>query len=153
MLKQIEILFKPRIELFKLISGLSIEQLNTVPAGYNNNIAWNLAHIVAAQQGVCYVRAGLKTIIPDEFYQAHKPETKPVKLYDAADIEHIRQLSLSTIEQLETDYAANIFTSYVPWTTRYGVELNNIDEAIRFLPFHDGWHTGYCMALRRAVTP
>jgi len=36
-------------------------------------------------------------------------------------------------------------------TTRYGVTLSNIEEAIRFVPFHDGLHTGCIMALKRTV--
>ncbi|RCH54979.1 DinB family protein [Mucilaginibacter hurinus] len=152
MLKSIEIIQKPRVALFKLLDSLTIEQLNTVPAGFNNNIIWNFAHMVAAQQGVCYLRAGLKTIITQDLYLAYKPETKPEKYVDADEFDHIKQLSISTLEQLDADYSAGLFNQYVPWTTRYGVELRNIDDAISFLPFHDGLHTGYIMAQRRALS-
>ncbi len=151
MLKAIETLQKTRISLFKLIEELTIEQINTIPAGFNNNIAWNLAHIVAAQQGVCYLRAGLKTIIAEEMYHAYKPETKPEKFLDAAEIENIKQLAFTTLDQLQEDYNNNLFSGYTPWTSRYGVAINTIDEAINFLPFHDGLHMGYVMALKRCV--
>lgn len=151
MLKAIEILYKPRVNLIKLIEGLSIEQLNEVPAGFNNNIIWNFAHMVAAQQGVCYVRAGLKTVIDESLYLAYKPDTKPQTFVDAAKLDEIKQLAFTTLDKLEEDYHAGIFVGYSPWTTRYGVDINNIDEAIKFLPFHDGLHTGYIMAQRRAL--
>lgn len=153
MLKAIEILYKPRTFLISLLDTLTIEQLNTVPAGFNNNIVWNFAHMVAAQQGVCYLRAGLKTVISEELYLAYKPETKPEKFVDAAELESIKQLAFSTLDQLEKDYNEGAFASYVPWTTRYGVGINNIDDAIKFLPFHDGLHSGYIMAQRRALQP
>ncbi|RZA00307.1 MAG: DinB family protein [Sphingobacteriaceae bacterium] len=152
MLKSIEIIQKPRLFLLNLLDTLTIEQLNKIPAGFNNNIIWNFAHMIAAQQGVCYLRAGLKTVIDAELYHAYKPETKPGKFVDADELEHFKKLSLSTLNQLEADYNDNLFANYVPWTTRYGVELANIDDAIKFLPFHDGLHTGYIMAQRRAVT-
>lgn len=151
MLKSIEIIQKPRIALFKLLDGLTIDQLNKIPAGFNNNIIWNFTHMIAAQQGVCYLRAGLKTVIDEQLYLAYKPDTKPEKFVDDAEFEKVKQLALTTLDQLEEDYNNNLFSNYVPWTTRYGVELATIDEAIKFLPFHDGLHTGYIMAQRRVV--
>ncbi|RYE13589.1 MAG: DinB family protein [Sphingobacteriales bacterium] len=151
MLKAIETLQKTRTALFKLTEGLSIEQLNKVPAGFNNNIVWNIAHIVAAQQGVCYLRAGLKTVVDEQFYLAYKPDTKPGEFIDAEQLEEFKQLAFSTLDQLIADFDNNLFANYVPWTTRYGVDINSIEEAINFLPFHDGLHMGYIMALKRAV--
>ena len=48
--KAIERLKNPRMMLIKMLNELSTEQLNKVPAGFNNNIIWNAAHMVAAQQ-------------------------------------------------------------------------------------------------------
>ena len=33
------------------IEGLSNEQLNEIPEGFSNNIAWNLGHILVTQLG------------------------------------------------------------------------------------------------------
>lgn len=151
MLKGIEILQKPRIHLLKLIDDLDIHLLNEVPAGFNNNIVWNFAHMVAAQQGVCYLRAGAAMRIDQQLHAAYKPDTRPEKFVSEDELGQIKQLFLSTLELLEEDYHNQVFANYVPWTTRYGVSINNIDEAIAFLPFHDGLHIGYIMALRRAL--
>ena len=35
----------------KLIENYSLEQLNKIPEGFSNNLAWNLGHIIVAQQG------------------------------------------------------------------------------------------------------
>ena len=59
MTKAIEIIKLPRVHLLDVVKDLSIEQLNHIPDGFNNNIIWNLAHIVATQQNICYKRAGL----------------------------------------------------------------------------------------------
>ncbi|MES2827031.1 MAG: DinB family protein [Bacteroidota bacterium] len=133
------------------IDGLSTEQLNEVPAGYNNNIAWNVAHMIAAEQGVCYLRSGIPTVIPEHFYAAFKPGTKPSGFITPDQIESIKELLLSSLVSLEADLAENKFSNYTPWTTRYGAEMNNITEALNFLPFHEGMHLGYIMALKRLV--
>ncbi|MCC8426546.1 DinB family protein [Mucilaginibacter sp. UR6-11] len=151
MTKAIEIIKMPRLHLLNLIKDLNVDQLNKVPAGFNNNIIWNLAHIVAAQQNLCYKRAGLDIVIDERFFTAYLPETKPEKFVDANEVEVIKTLFLLTLDQLEADLQTNRFDNYIPWTSRYGVELSNIDEAVKFVPFHEGLHTGYIWALKRMI--
>jgi hypothetical protein len=87
----------------------------------------------------------------DEFYQNYKPGSKPDKQVPTEEIAEIKQLLLTSLQRLETDLQSNLFQGYIPWTTRYGVEMNNIDQALDFLPFHEGMHLGYIMALKRLV--
>ena len=133
------------------IEGLTETQFNQIPEGYNNNIVWNLAHMIAAEQGVCYLRSGIPTVVPEEFYHAYKPGSKPQNTVPEAEIESIKMLLLSSIDKLEQDLDAQTFDGYTPWATRYGVEMNNINDALNFLPFHEGMHLGYIMALKRLV--
>lgn len=140
-----------RQHLLKLIEGLSTEQLNKVPAGFNNNIIWNVAHMISAQQGICYTRAGVPIITDEKYYTPYRPDTKPTGIIENAEIEEIKKLLLTTIDNLETDYQNNLFANYPEWTTRYGVQIKNIEEAVSFLPFHDGMHIGYVMALKRLI--
>jgi hypothetical protein len=151
MTKAIEIIKMPRLSLLKAVEGLTIEQLNKIPAGFNNNIIWNLAHMVSAQQNLCYRRAGLDVVIEDRFLTPYLPDTKPEKFVDADDVEVIKGLFLSTLDQLESDLQNGKFAKYVPWTTRYGNTINNGEEAAAFLPFHEGIHTGYIWALKRVI--
>jgi hypothetical protein len=48
-----------RAFVLELVKDLTTEQLNKIPAGFNNNIIWNIAHLTAAQQNLCYVRSDL----------------------------------------------------------------------------------------------
>jgi hypothetical protein len=133
------------------IKDLSLEQLNQVPEGFNNNIIWNVAHMISAQQGICYTRAGLPIIIDDKFYTPYRPDTKPTGFVEAEDVATIKELFISTIQQLEADMDNAIFANYPTWATRYGLELDSIDTAVAFLPFHEGLHAGYIMALKRVI--
>ena len=151
MSQQIEILRKPRLTIIAKIEALSLEQLNTIPAGFNNNIIWNLGHIIAAQCGVCYKRAGLDLPIDEIFFETYKPGTKPERLYTADDLSLIKELLISTRDRLEADLQTSIFGNYPTWTTRYGADLHNADEAVAFLPFHDGLHIGTIVALEKLV--
>jgi hypothetical protein len=150
--KAIETIRNPRKLLIKLIEGLSIEQLNEVPPGFNNNIIWNMGHIITAQQGVCYRRCGLDLKIDDDFFQRYKPDTKPEGFIDSIGVEKITTLLFTTLDELEVDYNAGIFTNYPTFITRYGIEINSIDSAISFLPFHEGLHIGCMVALKKLVS-
>jgi hypothetical protein len=152
MIKQIEIIRKTRSFLLEQLKNLTTEQLNHIPEGFNNNIIWNLGHMIAAQQGVCYIRMGLKPHVSEEFINAYKSGSKPTVAVDNAAIENIKTLLFTTLDQLENDYNNQIFSGYTPWVTRYSVELSNIDDAINFIPFHEGLHSGYSLALKRLVT-
>jgi len=152
MTKQIEIIRKTRSFLLKNLENLTTEQYNKIPESFNNNIIWNLGHMIAAQQGVCYIRAGLTPRVGEDFINRYKSSTKPEGVVDAEGIEQIKNLLFSTLDQLEEDYKNNIFGSYTAWTTRYEVELANIEDALNFIPFHEGLHSGCTTALKRLVT-
>ncbi|WP_374951226.1 DinB family protein [Mucilaginibacter sp.] len=149
--KQIDIIRQPRLKIIEIIKHFSLEQLNQIPDGFSNNIIWNLGHMIAAQQGICYKRTGLETWVNDTFFQAYKPDTKPNGLVDADGLQEIVTLLSSSLDQLKLDYKKGIFDNYPTWTTRYGVEIAGIDDAINFLPFHEGLHIGYVMAIRKLV--
>jgi hypothetical protein len=151
MTKAIEIIKMPRLHLLTAVEALTVDQLNKIPTGFNNNIIWNLAHMVAAQQNICYKRAGIDIVIDERFFAPYLSGTKPETFVDANEVEIIKGLLLSTVDQLETDLEAGKFANFTPWTTRYGVDLNNIEDAISFVPYHEGIHTGYIWAMKRVI--
>jgi len=146
-----EFIKQPRKFILNQVEGLTTEQLNHIPTGFNNNLIWNLAHLISGQQGICYTRAGLSHVVEDKYYTPFRPDTKPERFIDTEEIAHIKELFLSSIDRLEADMQANIFTNYPAWLSRYGTTINSFNEAMEFLPFHEGLHCGYIMALKRAV--
>ena len=149
--QQIENAKNTRTFLLTLTEDLSTEQLNQIPEGFNNNIIWNLAHLVAVQQSICYKRSGLQPIVQDKYVTPYLPGTKPEGFINTSEVEIIKTLMLSSLDEFESDYKKGFFTTYTPVVTRYGVALNNIDDAINFLPFHEGFHIGTVLALKKLV--
>jgi len=153
MSQQMDIITKPRQTILTNLETLSLEQLNTIPAGFNNNIIWNLGHMIAAQCGIWYKRADLPLpgMVSEAFFETYKPGTKPERTYTADDLNQIKELFFSTLEQFEADRKTDMFDNYPTWTTRYGADLTSIDGAVAFLPFHEGLHIGAIVALRKLV--
>lgn len=147
------------IDLIKLtrksaVNGLAdftIDQLNKIPTGFNNNIIWNLGHLVAVEQDLCYTKSGLKMNITETYYEKYKRDSKPEDYVSSEELELIKKLHFETLDQLITDYQNGIFENYTPFTTRTGAEINNIEDAIHFIPFHEGLHGGVIMTLKRLL--
>jgi hypothetical protein len=148
---QTAIIEKPRLQLLAMIEGLSLDQLNQIPDGFNNNIMWNMGHIIASQQGLCYVRAGLPLSVEEPFFNTFKSGTKPERYYTAEDLDNIKALLFSTLPQLEADLQTGLFKNYTAFTTRFGFEVTGIQDAVRFLAFHEGLHIGVISAIKKLV--
>jgi hypothetical protein len=151
MVEQIESLKKGRASLLESIKGLTADQLNKIPQGLNNNIIWNLGHMIVVQQGICYKRAGLPTLISPDISERFKPGSQPGEVISDAEIKNIGQLFLTSIDRLAADYRSHAFSNYTAWSTRLGGEVANIDDGIKFLLFHEGLHSGIIMDIKRLV--
>lgn len=152
--KKIEKIKDFRLFLLKQLDGLTAQQLNEVPSGYNNNIIWNLAHLICAEQSMCYVRAGLPLVVDEQYFSPYLPTTKPTGFVDEQEIEIIKKLLISSIDRLQADFEKDAFGNYSPSAMTpkiYGVEVNSIDDAINFLLYHEGFHAGYIISLKRSV--
>ena len=152
MQKVIDIIKQTRANFLNLVEGLTIEQLNKVPEGFNNNIIWNYAHIISAQQGLCYRLAGLPPVVDPNFVDLFKKGSKPEAFVDDEQLSHIKRMAEATITKLEFDLNDGLFGNYQPYTTSYNVTLNNIEDAVKFVAVHDAMHYGYALAQRKMVS-
>jgi hypothetical protein len=144
-------LSKGRVLMLQLIDGLSIEQLNKIPAGSKNNIAWNIAHLVVTQQVLCYKFSGVTCLIADEMIDLYKKGTVPSKEVTSKEFDELKELFITLALQFEEDYKKRIFENYTAYTTSVNVTLTDITSAATFNLFHEGIHLGAVLGLRKLV--
>lgn len=149
--KSIESITAGRNHFINLIEGLTIEQLNKIPEGFNNNILWNFGHIIVAQQLLCYKMAGKPLKIDEALVAKYSKGTKPDAFIDEKELTYLKQQAVTLIEVLPADIEKGVFDNYSSYTTSFGVTLTSIDDAVKFLTIHEGLHLGYAMALKRIV--
>ena len=136
------------------IEALSTEQLNAIPKGHNNNIIWNLGHVIASAQMIFYKRAGLPLTIEEKYITPFLPNSRPDGFIATAEVEYLKLLALSTIEDMETDYNTKDFSHYIKSENIervYGIELLTIDNALDFLLYHEGYHIGKIIAIKQLI--
>lgn len=146
-----DIAIKNRKLLKSFIENHSLEELNKVPIGFNNNIIWNIAHTIVTQQLLVYKLSGLPMVVSDEMVAAFRKGTKTERDLSQAEIDIIKGLLFSTIEKTKEDYTNKIFQTYNQYTVTTKSTLSNVEEAIDFNNFHEGIHLGYILALRKSL--
>lgn len=129
----------------------TLEQLNTIPEGFSNNLIWNIGHIIVTQQILVYKLSGLPMMIFDEMVEKYRKGTKPVQDVTQVEADEIKVLLFDTLHKLEEDYNNGIFVNYQEYPTSTGYILKSAAGAIEFNNFHEGLHLGIMMSIRKFV--
>lgn len=137
--------------LIKILDSHSLEQLNKIPEGFNNNIIWNVAHCVSAQQSLVYKLSGVPTVVSEDFIVKYRKGTKPEGDVSQQEVDEVRELLSTTLEKTKNDFDSGLFVEYNEYTTSMGFTLRNIQDALNFNNYHEGTHTGIIMTLRKLV--
>lgn len=146
-----DITLKNRKLLESIMDNHTLEQLNKVPEGFNNNIIWNVAHTIVTQQLLVYKLSGLHSVLSDEMIETYRKGTKTERDVTQAEVDEIKGLLFSTVEKNKEDYNNKLFKNYNEYTVSTKSTLTNVEEAIDFNTFHEGIHLGYILALKRSL--
>lgn len=129
----------------------SLQQLNAIPGGFNNNLIWHIGHIIVAQQALIYKGSNLDGYVSNELFELYKPGTKPTRLITENEVDELKDLLSSLIEKTETDFYEGKFISYNERMTGTGFHLSSITDAFEFNNYHEGLHLGYMMGMRKFI--
>ncbi len=151
MKKHFEYLRVTRNNVLKLIENLDLAQLNKIPEGFNNNLAWNLGHIVTTQQLLCYGLSNLPMALENDFISNYRKGSKPEGDINQADLDFMRNKMILLADKLEDDYANGIFKEYKEYSTSFNATLSSVDDAILFNNMHETMHLGFMIALKKMV--
>ncbi|MGB7529707.1 DinB family protein [Sphingobacterium cellulitidis] len=137
----------------RLIDELSLDQLNEIPEGFNNNIIWNFGHIVVSTQTLSYTRTGIREGVSwVKYVDAYAKGTKPTYYVSQEEVDDLKEIALRSIQAIEADYNAGVFKNTTPYeTATYGASLNSIEDVLITSVGHDNLHYGYATAQKRII--
>ena len=147
----LRVITQTRKKLLEIVDSLSVESLNAIPKGFNNNIAWNFGHVIVTLQILCYEFANQKTSIPTDVLSKYRRGTIPEDFIDSEEMSYLKSILFTSFDDLEKDRNAGLWDNYNVLTTSMGISLNNIDDVIDYTGSHDSLHLGYIQALKRAI--
>ena len=147
-----EVLPNIRQNFKSVLENNSLEDLNKIPKGFNNNIIWNIGHVVVSQQILVYKLSGLPLMVSDELVEKYRKGSKPEAPVTLSEVEEIKGLLFSPIQKTKEDYFNEVFKDYQEYmVVTTGNTLKNVEDALQFTMFHEGVHQGYVLALLRAI--
>lgn len=133
------------------LEDYTLDQLNTIPEGFSNNLFWNIAHVVVTQQLLIYKLSGLNMLVSDELVDQYRKGTKPEQPATQTDVDLIKSLLFDTIDQTQADYGSGVFTQFTEYPTSSGFVLKNVKDAMAYNNFHEGLHLGIMMSMRKLL--
>jgi hypothetical protein len=137
--------------LLNFLENHSLEKLNTIPERFSNNLIWNIGHILVVQQMLVYKLSGLPMMVSDEMVEKFKKGTKPEHTVTQDEVDEIKKLLFSTLEQTKVDFNENRFQNYNEFTSMSGFTMKSVVDAIQFNNYHEALHTGIMMQIRKFI--
>ena len=136
----------------KFIENHTLEQLNTIPEGFKNNIIWNIGHVVVTQQLLAYKLSGLAMMVTDEMVAKYQKGSAPQGSVSQEEVEAIKNLLFATITKTQEDLENGLFQNYMEYTvSTANFTLTSIEDAMQFNNFHEGIHLGIILQLTKFV--
>lgn len=149
--QQLSLLTQTRKNLLEEVNACSLEQLFSIPEKFNNNIIWNIGHLIATFDILIYASSNTQSKIDSSITDSFKKGTFPSQEIDKSLAEKLVAEFTSSVENLKQDYKNQIFGSYTERVTSYGVKLSSVEDAISFCNLHESMHYGQIKMLRRLV--
>ncbi len=149
----VSLIEKNRQRMLKAVAGFPLATLIRIPPGFHNNLLWNLGHIIASQQILCYEKSGLPLRIPAYFITPFRKGSHPGQWTGTMDPEDITAWLMESVKLLREDLHKGLFHTYEPYETSSGVKLGCISDALTFCAGHEAEHLGVMLALRKLVSP
>jgi hypothetical protein len=119
---------------------LPMESLLKIPEGYNNNMIWNIGHMISVGYSLNFSIAGLIPPADIEMIKKFKRGSFPLE-YTDADIQWINEHLIRSVQEIENLWAKNkvsvIVTSV---TTELGNVISSPSDALAMTLVHDMLH-------------
>ncbi len=144
----INILMQTRKLIVKAVENLPDEAYFKIPDGFDNNLAWNIGHIVVVQQLLHYGLTENELLIPKRFLLLYRTGTSPAGWKQQPDMGQLVAMLLPHAEKLQADFEAGNLANFKPYVTSTGISLATIEEAIAFNNFHEGLHAGAMLSIQ-----
>jgi len=144
----LETLENNRKVLVDLTKALNEEQLNFIPRGHNNNIIWNMGHMLVVSESLLYKTSGSKPPLHGFDINRFGRNTRPDQVFNQSQISEISEALLRTVAIFNDTTSGMAATDR---GTNEGFVLTQ--DTLQFLLFHENIHYKTVIRLIRAVHP
>lgn len=135
-----------------LLEELNPDEWLTQPAGFANNIAWNVGHLLLVRQNLIYRNSGLDNGMDELMSAMYKPGSSPADWENQPDGAALLDLLKAKSAQLTADVEAGVFNDISFKSFELGgTPIDSVDAAASFNLFHEGLHLGNINDIRDVI--
>jgi len=138
-----------RTRMLNEANKLSDEQLTIIPEGFNNNILWNLGHVMVSHHYFFYINSQLESRMSREDFGRFGNRSSPKDWQAQPDIAEIKDLLIRQVDEFDADLSNDLFKGYQP--LKLGRELSSLEDALSFDIFHEALHFGTIRAYSQLI--
>ncbi|MBB3113719.1 putative damage-inducible protein DinB [Paenibacillus phyllosphaerae] len=137
----------------KQVKGISEEEARTVPRGFNNNMLWNLGHILLVHEKFSFALTNEKMELPKHFAELFASGTKPEQWgTQVPGLDEMLLLLAKQIERIEQTLRHRLEEELEqPFVTSAGLELLAVKECLSFCLYHEGMHVATIKAIKQQL--
>lgn len=149
--KYFEDLAEIRNHFLNYLHDYDLKRLTYIPMGFKNHIFWNIAHALVTQQLMTYYLSDNEMLVDNDWVMRFKKGTFGDQNVTEEEVRKLIKLLQSTQISLRKDYNSEKLSYYRSYETSFGINLETIEDAIRFNNLHESLHLGYVMALSKNI--
>lgn len=136
-----------RSRMLAQLENVSEELADRIPAGFNNNIRWNLGHILTIHDMLIFQLNNEKSGFPADYPALFKNGTKPADWQQTPPaLEVLTQQLEEQMKQIRETFSGRLDQE----AAKPFREMKTIGEIINFSFYHEGLHTGFIWAMKKA---
>lgn len=133
------------------LNQYDLQRLVFIPMGFKNHIFWNIAHALVTQQLMTNYLSDRPMLVDNEWVSRFKKGTFGSPDVDQSEVEQLIELLQISQERLRKDYFSENLNQFKGLDTSFGINLIEIEDAIRYNNLHESLHLGYIMALSKSI--
>jgi hypothetical protein len=139
-----------RWHMMREIEGLDTNRMLVIPPGRDDNIIWNVGHLLCSLSRLTYVFSGFPLPIPEEYLGIYGKGSSAAAWDGTPDVEKTLELFNGMPDRIEADYKAGRFQEYKTLTLGPNT-VESVEEAVAFHCFHEGLHIGMIITLKELL--
>ncbi|MCC6952118.1 MAG: DinB family protein [Phycisphaerales bacterium] len=135
----------------KYSAGFSQEQMTAQPAGHVNHLLWTIGHLAATAGWALSVISGEKGAVPEAYEKMFGMGSVPVGDAGAyPSVDEVKGYFDSSFDRLVSAVSKMTDAQLSEAVEAGGFASDKADLAAK-ISWHEGWHVGQVVALRRAL--
>lgn len=133
------------------LDGLSHEEMLVIPEGRDDNVLWNVGHLLCSLSRLTYVFSGHALPIPERYLELFGKGTSARDWTENPEPAEVLDRFKSMPGQIEADYIAGNFKDYKTLQITPDDTIASVEEAVAFHCFHEGLHIGMIITLKELL--